>query len=168
MEEEFKIFVDRLKHGEVEEIDESYDPSFLAIQEKELVFPEPVNVQGEAYIAEGDLVLRLDIDTKAIIPCRICNNPVNINIGLEGHYHIVPLSEIKSGVYSVKDHIRETLLLETPQFAECDGMCPEREKLKHFFSNSKNEDINHPAYQPFQNLKLGEINQIDEKPLEEK
>ena len=151
-----KIYVDQLKHGQVEKIEEMFTPDFLEIKEKDLAFEDPVFVKGEAYIAEQDLILHLDISTQGRLPCSICNEPVKVDVELKGFYHTVPLGEIKGGVFSMLDTLREAIVLETPTFAEChQGKCPQRKDLeKYFKKESPSKDQGDDTYHPFEGLKL--------------
>lgn len=153
MQNSFKIFVDQLKHGHVERIEEEYSPEFLDVHEKELNFDHQVRVQGEAYTADGDLILHLDIKTEATLPCLICNEPVFVPIHVENFYHYEPLEEMKSAVFSMENVIREAILLETPSFAECLGGCPKRKDVdKYLRKPSNSSDEENLGYRPFENL----------------
>ncbi len=154
MDEAFKIYIDQLRDGHAEKISENLSPEFLDVHEEDLSFVDPVDVKGEAYLAENDLVLHLDIHTMATIPCAICNAQVKVPIAMKDFYHTLPAVEIKSAIYNFQEMLRENILLATPLFAECnDGQCPERAELKKFFrdegSDKKSED---EGYHPFADL----------------
>ena len=152
MEEEFKIFIDQLKNGHTEEISESLSPEMMDIHEKDLKFYAPIDVDGKAYLAGSDMILHLNAYTCATMPCVICNKDVEVPIELKNLYHTTPIDEIKSGIYNFKEMLRENILLITPSFAECDnGDCPEREVLKKYLSEQKNESIEE-GYHPFKDL----------------
>lgn len=154
----FKIFVDQLKKGHVEKIDESFDPDFMLVQEKDLAFEDPIKVKGEAYTAEGELILHLDLATEATLPCSICNGPAKVPIHVKNFYHNEPLAEIKSGVFSMRDVIRDAILLDTPPFAEChEGHCPERKDIEKYLKKPKSPQADsdlEDGYKPFEGLKL--------------
>lgn len=153
MEDEFKIYIERLRKGD-ETIEESLDPAFLAIDEKDLDFPEKVKIDGEAYLADDDLVLHLNVETTANIPCSICNEKVNIGIKLQDFYYSEPIADIKSGVFNYKEILREAILLDTPFFAECnEGNCSKRKELGKFLKEPSKEIANDEGYQPFADLK---------------
>lgn len=151
MEDEFKIYVDRLKHGEVETIDERLDPSFLEQNDNELKFKHKVDFKGEAYIVEKELVLHLNIETIAEVPCSICNEPVEAPLELKGIYHIVPLAEIKSGIFNLKEFLRETIILEAPRFLECRGSCPKRKDFEGYLKKEEQAESD-DGYRPFSQL----------------
>jgi uncharacterized metal-binding protein YceD (DUF177 family) len=72
----------------------------------------------------------------------------------ESAYHAVPLSEIKGNEFDFREVIRENLLIEVPSFAECNGRCPEREKLKKYFKQGDGKTDQEEGQQPFSNLSL--------------
>jgi len=154
-DEAFRIYVDQLRHGETEQISESLPPDFLDIHESELSFPEPVSVQGEAYLTSDDLMLRLNVTTVAYMPCSICNEKVAVGIKLKDFYHSELLADIKTGVYNFSEMLREAILLEVPYFTECnEGNCPHRAKVKDYLKEPKSikEQEAEDGYRPFADL----------------
>lgn len=161
MNDAFKIYVDQLRDGHEEDIHENFPPDFIDVNEKDLSFKDPVTVEGKAYLAEDSLILHFEIETIATIACAVCNTPVKVQVSIENFYHAEPLEEIKSGIYNLQDILRETILLETPKFAECNsGKCAEREKISKYLKvpNSKETDETNPnddeGYRPFSDLEL--------------
>lgn len=161
MNDAFKIYVDQLRDGHEEIIHEMFEPDFIDINEKDLKFKKPVQVEGKAYMADDSLVLNFDITTEASLLCTVCNTVVPAEIKIHNFYHAVPLDEIKGGIYYMQDILRETILLETPNFQECNGgNCPEREKLSKYLKTPKSENdtgadsSDEEGYRPFSNLKL--------------
>ena len=155
MDNQFKIYLSQLKDGQTQTIDLETDPSFLEVDEPELVFKEPVFARGEAYLAGDELIIRMNVKTVAMIPCTICSEPVNIPVSSQGFYHTVPLGEIKGNEYHFQDLIRENLLLEVPAFVECSGgSCPERAQLKKYFKQNDGNESHEDGHQPFSNLSL--------------
>ncbi len=67
----FKIYIDRLREGQTYAINEIVPPDFLDINEKELSFIQPITINGEAYLADQDLVIKLGATAVAVIPCTI-------------------------------------------------------------------------------------------------
>lgn len=133
MESLFKIYVDRLKDSEVEKIDLQVTPTFLEVNDEELSFQNPVTLSGEAYLASDHLILQLKARTQASMPCSICNNQIEISIAVENSYHSIPLAELKGAIFDYTELLREAILLQAPQFTECqNGKCPERENVKKF------------------------------------
>jgi len=135
MEESFKIYIHHLKNRDHEEIEESFDPVFLEISETDLKFEAKVRVKGNAALAEDVLVLSLGVQTEASMPCAICNTFTTVPIEKNFQF-IEEISNIKNGVFNFKEELREAILLEVPQIAEChSGNCPERGLLKKYFSH---------------------------------
>jgi uncharacterized metal-binding protein YceD (DUF177 family) len=154
MDERFRIYVEQLHDGRETVINEVIEPGFLLISESDLIFKKDVSVQGEAYVASDDLVLHLNIKAEALIPCSICNELVRIDIAVKDFYFSEPLSEIKSGIYSFEELLRETILIEVPLFAECnEGHCTKRNELAKFMKEPKgNGGGSEDTYQPFADL----------------
>jgi len=141
MEDQFKIYVDRLRLGDVEKINERVSPGVLLESDSELKFEHPVDFQGEAYIAEKELVLHLNISTIATLPCAICNEETESPLKLVGVYHIVPLDEIKGSIFDLKEFLRETIILEAPRFVEChEGSCPKRKDYERFLKKETTQN----------------------------
>ena len=131
--ENLKIYIDRLRGDQTVKIKETLPPEFMDITDDELAFTDPIQVQGEAYLAEDHLVIHLNMETTARLPCSICNDTVVTPIQIKNIYLTEPLSDIKSSVYDIAEQVRETILLQTPLFTECsEGKCPERENIKKF------------------------------------
>lgn len=155
MDDSFKIYVEQLKDGHTETIDEKFGSEFLDIKEEQLSFQDPVHVTGEAYLAEDSFILQLNVETIASIRCSICNEPVKVPIEIKNLYHVEPLSEIKTAIFNFKDVLRENILLETPRFAECmQGNCPQREQIKKYLKKPDAEDdAEDEKYHPFADFK---------------
>lgn len=151
MKESYKILTDRLRDGHVEILEEVFPPEVIDVREKDLSFVDPVQVSGKAYLADGELILHLSATTYCYIPCSICNEPVKVEVGFTDFYHAQSLSEIKTGAYDYQDLVRETLLLDTPTFSECqDGKCPQRKAFNKYL---KQEDVaDEDGHRPFADL----------------
>lgn len=154
VDEAFKIYVDQLRKGGHKEFKETFSTDFLDIHEKDLSFTDVVTVQGEAYIADSDLVLHFVIKASGVIPCSICNEPVPIKVEIKDFYHLEPLKNIKSGIFNVSEVVREAILLETPAFAECNkGKCPKRKEIKKYLKEPTKTANGKEGYRPFADLK---------------
>jgi len=154
-DERFRVFVEQLRDGHIEKLREAFEPLFLDVHEKDLTFADPVHIQGEAYLADEMLVLHMDIDTYATIPCLICNEPVKVEIAIKGFYHAIPIDEIKGSVFNFQELLRETILLETPNLAECNqGKCPQRKTVQKYLKNDADgsKKSNEEGYRPFADL----------------
>ena len=147
IDDQFRIYVDRLSDGRVEEIDQSFDPVFMGIDEKELAFPEQVKIKGKAYVSDGRLILSLRVQTKAHLPCSVCNQFTTVPLVINDFIHTQEIATIKGNVFDVSKVLREAVLLELPLTAECQGgACPQREELKDYLLKPKG------TYSPFEEL----------------
>lgn len=145
---ELKIYTERLKEGQKETFSGSI--SCLSMpEEKDLSFKKEIELSGEAYVAGDHLIIKLDAKAIAFMPCCVCNNPVTVQVNLCDFYHAEPLEEIKSSIFDFSELVRTDLLLQLPQFAECQGSCSERKNLKQFLKE-KNTACN--ANFPFAEL----------------
>lgn len=153
MDEKFAVYVDRLRSGGEEAIEESLSPDFLDIDEEEVSFRDPVEVRGKAYLAEGELVVDLDVSTNVEQPCIICGNPVKSAIHLP-HCYITPeKSGYKNGIFNFRECLREEILLDLPHFIEChEGKCPERKELQKFIKKQGTESGKASTQNPFAEL----------------
>ena len=148
---ELKIYIDRLKSGHTEKIEEEIDSSFLEVAEEELLFPSKVSVSGTAYLADEHLVLHLKTKTEAKIPCSICNDlflyPIKIDF-----YHTVLLKDLINPIFEYAEALRESILLQVPPFAECHGgQCPERDSIDKFLKKGHAAQDPHVQF-PFSDL----------------
>lgn len=121
--------IDRLRQGHAEKIAIEVPSDFIDVQEEELSFPTVVSIKGEASMMEEELFIKLHIQTKAQIPCSICNKPIDLTIDIPDFVHIVSSSELKGSYYDYSDAVREEILLQVPPFTECQGSCPERSHI---------------------------------------
>jgi uncharacterized metal-binding protein YceD (DUF177 family) len=150
--ENLKIYIDRLKGGQTQKFDEVLPSDFLEVDEEDLLFEDPVRLKGEAYLANEHLILHLDIETTAYLPCSICNDSVQTPVIIKNIYLTVPLAEIKGVIFDVAKEARESILLQTPLFTECnEGKCPERESIKKFLKLEEDTD-NDIVHFPFADL----------------
>ncbi len=151
MNSPFQVWIDRLKSGQTQLINESFTPEFLDLQEKELILDSPVIVKGEAYLTESELILHIKASTQATMPCAICNQMVHIELLIKDFYHAQPLSEIPTGIYDYQEPLREALLIELPKYVECNpGKCPERSVIAPYMRSEKKTEEN--THFPFSNL----------------
>lgn len=155
METKLKIFVDRLTQEKSENIDETIPATLLNVSEPFLTFSGVIKIQGETYIASDHLVIQLTVDALAEIPCSICNDRVTATIFLKKFYQTEEISQIKGHVYDYFPLLREAILLEVPDFVECNGNCKKRTDLKNYLKpniTSKKSQKEHVNF-PFANLK---------------
>lgn len=128
-----KIYLDRLKAESELRIDESVEPQFLATPTQELQFKDPVKIKGQAYLADDHLIVECALSTVGYLPCSICNQPTPVAVNKPDLRLVIPVEEIKGSVFELLDSVREEILLDIPQFAECgQGHCPERVSVSPF------------------------------------
>lgn len=156
MDDAFKIYVDQLRDGHSEKIDETLDPSFIDLHDPDLTFQDPVRMTGEAYLADSDFVIRFDVDTVAVVPCAICNAMIKVPVQIRDAYIVAPRAEIKSGIFNFKELLREQIVLDAPQHVECGGgQCPHRKEIAKFLKESSedSDEKGDDYYRPFADLK---------------
>lgn len=154
-----KIYVEQLRGGKVQELSEALSPAFLGVQEAELSFEDPVVIEGEAYMAQDDLVVQVDIETKALLPCRVCNEHFKYDIVVDKLMHIEPITGLKRGYFDISEVLREAILLEIPPIAEChEGHCPARKDMETYLKDPAEEnEPQEEGYHPFEGLSLGDL-----------
>ena len=130
------IYTDRLRDGESQEFSGQCTAKEIELGDAELRFTSPIDFQIRAYATDDHLLIHMTVNTVAQIPCKICNDWTDIKIEFENQTQATPLSEIRSRVYDFTPLLIENIVLELPQFTECQGDCPEREALKSFLSNA--------------------------------
>jgi len=143
-----------LRGGQTQKIDEMADPLLLAVEEKELSFPSEIDVKGEAYLTDDFLMIRLKVKTVARMPCAICNEMVTKELKVDNFTHAQPIDEIPSAVFDYSELLREALLLDLPQYVECNqGNCPERATIAPFLrSQASQEKVEKTTYFPFADM----------------
>lgn len=135
---DFHILIDRLKDGQIHKIDLSLEAEFLGPDEGELKFHKPVLVQGDAYLTDEYLVLRLKAATQIQMPCAICNQMIEIDLKMDHFYHTEPILEIRGAIFDFREPLRESLLIELPKTVECNnGKCEGRESIAPFIKSEK-------------------------------
>src|SRR3989338_2988581 len=140
MNDSFQVWIDRLKGGQTQKINENFDPTFLGIQEEELRFERPVAVKGEAYLSDEELILHLNASTLALMPCAICNRMIETKVMVENFYHAEPIANIPSGLFDFTEALREALLIELPKYIECGTKCPERPSIAPYIRSEKRQE----------------------------
>ncbi|MGD0665665.1 MAG: hypothetical protein ABSA17_08085 [Rhabdochlamydiaceae bacterium] len=142
MNEQLKIFTERLRNDHHEKFDLALPPAFLELNEKEIRAESPVAVKGEAYVLDDLLMLSFNLSTDVEMPCSICNAPTKVRLQNKNILISLPLSELPSAVYDPTDLIREEVVMLIPQFVECKkGACPARKELNPYL---KKETQNFP------------------------
>ncbi len=154
MTDRLKIYIDRLKNGEVEPLHTSISSNILDVYEKELSFSETIHLDGEAYTTDDHLILHLKVKVDAFLSCSICNSATRVPLQLDDCYHAEPLDQLRSAVFDYTELLREMILIALPDFAEChEGKCPERAGVAQFLKGSvQKKSSKEEAYFPFADL----------------
>lgn len=153
--DKFNIYIEPLRQRETTEIDEVYSPDFLGVDDEDLSFTDEVRVHGEAYLAGEALILTFSIHAQGVIPCAICNEPVEVKIDIPSFSHAEPIEDLKAGVFNFREVLREAILLEVPLFVECEsGQCPKRKELEKYLKPPRKGDEKNgdEGYRPFADL----------------
>ena len=132
---QLSIYTDRLKSGKIESIQEALSSKDLGLIEEQF-YTDTVLLKGQAYLSSQELVLRITIETAVFLKCTICNEWVKTALSPIELYHVEALSQIRSAIFYYQDLVREAVLLHIPSKAECNGNCPERACIQHYFSHS--------------------------------
>lgn len=148
MDDTFRINVLQLKEGKTKAISEECTPEELGLNESETLFKRPVSIEGEGYLADGELVLHLRLKALACLPCSVCNELTDVRIDVDNVYICTPLDEIKGGVFDMRGPICDELMLALPQFTECGGRCPLRGEMQGYMKKADEEEV----YRPFKDL----------------
>lgn len=81
------IPIEHLQEGKSVAISENFDPKFLEINDEDLSFSNPIEVNGKAYLAEDMLIIQLDMKGGASLPCSICNKKVAVPFFMKRLYY---------------------------------------------------------------------------------
>ncbi len=134
MDELLVIYVDRLSDGQREQLAGTCSPHFIDTHDKDLEFQNSVSFGGEAYVCDERLLIHLHtVKTIAMVTCIMCLSSSPIPVMVSDLYISRELSEIPSGKYYFGEELREHILLETPDYAECNGgCCPQRKGMEKY------------------------------------
>jgi uncharacterized metal-binding protein YceD (DUF177 family) len=148
----FKILVDRLKNEKEQKVCEEVTSSFLGIDEPGLRYEGSLQVQGMAAMHYQEIILNLEMNALAILPCSICNKDVEKKVRAEQvvAFHT---DEIKQGTLDYSEVIRDMILLETPKFAECNDNCSKRKEIESYLADPKKKS----KQTPFKHLKMDQL-----------
>lgn len=150
------IYIERLRSGKSQAINVSIDPAFMDIQEKELVFKEPIIAIGEAYLADDWLIVRLQIAAFAELRCAVCNDLFRYPISIQEMTHEEPLENIPEKTFDILPLLRETILLEIPFYPQCGiDKCKNRNEVEKYIKKESDGKNGHPSpgvNRPFEGL----------------
>lgn len=141
-----KIFIDRLKvEGEFKEKG-LLNPRILELDPKEAVASD-ISYDLTAYLVDEQLIVTFSASCTIDMPCKICNEFSAEKITINKNTQDIELSDIKKGVYDASTLIRESILLQTPPFHECNGQCKERSNITNYFKKQDSNINNNPFSQ---------------------
>lgn len=128
-----KVQIADLKDGQTKKIQEDIPSNFLEISEDDLKFQEDIQIDGKAYLANNYLIINISIKTTYHMICSICNNLKPFNLNIKNIYYSKELENIKNGIYDFTKDLRESIILEIPNVAECNEKnCPERGNIEKY------------------------------------
>lgn len=139
MLKKLSIYIDRLRDGSKDFIEEKICSNEILGTEEDFRFTSLIHLTGEAYLAGDHLILSLQINLDADLPCIICNNWTPYPICIENFLHAESLANIKNGTYHYSNLIRDAIFLEIPTYFECNRNCPERAYLASHLTNKTKE-----------------------------
>jgi uncharacterized metal-binding protein YceD (DUF177 family) len=120
-----------LKSSEYKEFSLVAGPYIMESCDNEASFEKDLLIKGAATVTTDHLVLNISIDTEVVNYCTICNDPISHPLHVEEKHVAFSLDTMKSGVFSLKEFIRELVFLNLPRFSECHGKS-NKEKLWQF------------------------------------
>ena len=130
----FAIYVDRLRSGQSYSFSLSPPANFLDVDEKECFFRGEVQIDGEAYLAQSDLIIAFTATAECWLPCAVCNQMTPSSLFTGQVTEVVSSEEIHGGVYSFNELVREAIVVQIPTSVECGGrgLCPERKEMERY------------------------------------
>ena len=150
MEHPFHIEISRLRLAGSLPFEAEAFPSFMDLESTDpLRYEGKIHVKGKIDYNPDTLHLHLTLKATANLPCVICQNPVKVEVEVRDVHHVEMLDEVLGLELDFGDFVRDSILLETPQRAECLGKCPERDTLSKHFAKEKSIQNN-----PFEGLEL--------------
>jgi len=153
MKKQLPIYIERLRDGRIEHVQESIDSKMLDISDADAKFSERVAVSAKAYTADDFLLVELTISAKAELMCSVCNEPFFYPIEIRNAIFETALDEITDAVFDLYPLVRECVLLEIPFYPQCAGAsCKNRESLDRYFKNDASKESENTLFKPFENL----------------
>lgn len=153
MKKQLPIYIERLRQGRVHEITETIDPKQLDLFDDEIIAAKDVVVEGEAYLADPYLLVKLTLKSEFTLLCSVCNEPFSFPVEVVHILHEAPLDEITDSIFDLLPLIRETILLEVPFYPLCSGTtCRNRTEIEKFFKKQTGANEVDERYKPFENL----------------
>ena len=76
-----------------------------------------------------------------------------LKLAIQNFYNTEPLSANRTGLFDLREPLREALLIELPKTAECPGGCKERKEITQFLRKNPEAPDAPETYFPFSDLK---------------
>ena len=156
MKDIVKVYVDRVRDGNTDEISEELPSSFMDVHEKDIRFEAPIFLTGEAYVTDDYLIVSLTIETEATLICSVCNEPFTFAISIHNMMHEEPLENIKEATFDILPLVRESILLEIPLYPQCGiTSCNRREEIEPYLKKEQSpeqEESQPNGHNPFKDL----------------
>jgi uncharacterized metal-binding protein YceD (DUF177 family) len=132
MKEKLNLYIERIR-DDTETLSETLKPTFMDVEEKDVLFQDPIELKGEAYVTDDYLIIRMSIHTKARLVCSFCNNSFTFDIDLPNFLHEEPLENISGATFDLLPLVRETILLALPMYPQC-GLtsCNHRDEIEPY------------------------------------
>ncbi len=136
------VYIDRLRNGHEVLLEEKEAPTFLDIDNDPEIRPSgDVSFSGKAYLAGDWLVIQGSISTQLTMVCAMCNDPFQFPIHIDEWIHEEAIENIKGGIFSYADLVREAILLEVPYIGMCGGTeCLRIDEVKKYLVRPTAED----------------------------
>jgi uncharacterized metal-binding protein YceD (DUF177 family) len=146
IKESLCVHLDQLQGGETQEIEFNVSPEFLDVQENDgFLAKHPVQIEGQAYIAEDYLVLDFNIETAITLACALCNTEFELPVELHHFLHEEALKDIKKKKFNFSDVVREAIILEIPFYPLCGGKeCLHRGEIEKYLKKENIEETHSP------------------------
>ncbi len=137
MKEKLKVYIERIRDGASDEINETLQPKFMDVNEKELAFEKPITLIGEAYVTDDYLIVTLSIKTEVELVCAVCNEPFSFDVAIDNMMHEEPLEGIKDASFDLLPLVRENILLSIPFYPQC-GLtsCKNRDAIEPYLKKA--------------------------------
>src|SRR5262245_26778924 len=138
------VYIERLREGKVEWIEEKIDPVRLDIQEEGLICKEPIDVTAEVYLVDTWLIVKMSFSACVMLSCSFCNEPFVFPIEVKDVQFEETLEEIHGAVFDLLPLIREALLLEIPFYPQCGHtVCRNRNEVEKYLKKKDEGDGNY-------------------------
>ncbi len=149
MDKPFCLYIDRLREGHTEVLNEQIQAKNFHDDCGEVRFKEDVRVAGKAYVTDDYLIIDCKISTNVEVSCTICNEYFSLPIAIDC-MHEEALEDIKGSVYCYLGMIQEEIFLGIPYFLQCGKTkCQNREEIEKYLHKKTISQDGEDTYHPF-------------------